>query len=1072
MALTATSPSSSSSSSSSSSRNVLLLIGVIFHLIYILSIFDIYFKSPLVHGMTPHRVELSPPADRLFLFVADGLRADKLYQLYEEGGQFVTKAPFLRDIVLHHGTWGVSHTRVPTESRPGHVAIIAGFYEDVSAVTTGPYWMGKWVAFGWTMNPVTFDSVFNQSEHTWSFGSPDILPMFQHGASDPSRVETFMYGAHEEDFSSGKDATALDTFVFDHVDALFRNASHNPNLAARLRRPGVIFFLHLLGLDTNGHIFRPHSREYVENIAYIDKGIREVVNLVEKFYNNDGRTSYVFTADHGMNNRGAHGDGHPDNTRTPLIAWGAGIRKPNNTHPTGHDDFSGDWGLGEVQRNDVKQADIAPLMASLVGLNYPLNSVGELPLVYLENIPLFKAQASFVNAKGILAQYQVKYDSKQRTELFFQPFAPLSNATHSPSILVSRVQSLIDTARYDEAEELCLALIDLSLRGLRYLQTYDWLFLRGIVSAGYVGWMLYSLNHVVGTYVLVGEAAAEGFDYRVWLVLCDLFECFPPLIPQNISPITLYQPNKFHHPFSLQINLLAATTLSTLFTMLYVQEMPPMYYVYCTFPVFFWSEVLKRGGALLVVVKTGLARNWLGSVGLVVGVVAGLELLVELESFSSSTSGFQLFSPRSSLRVLCSRCDVATVYTRAGSLARRCLTDSVGSLLSLHQRVHVTTCREGRGHPTGVGILRIAWVGHGRSICCGDDLGLAGGALILATGGWTLWNSERFFILHRSVKDKTVTNMQEVANARSVITFQLVMVATSVVLVYDTTRSLREKTGLPVVNQIVSWIVLVVSSSIPFIYGLRSNHHFLQRLTVIFLAFAPTMILLSLSYETLFYYFFCASILLWMLIERTLYAVEGPHPNASPRALRPRDARTALIFLFFINVAFFGTGNIASVSGFQLESVYRLTTAFNPFFMGGLIVAKVLVPFLAVSAVLGVLARALDLPPFALFLVVLSVTDVQTLNFFYLVRDDGSWLEIGTSISHFCISEGFLVLSILLFLVSHLLVGRAAVTRVGEGIEASEVEELVDRKGKEEIVEGTLDTREGSRRRKGKATSS
>ena len=81
--------------------------------------------------------------------------------------------------------------------------------------------------------------------------------MFARGAV-PGRVEAWSYNEEDEDFT--KDATELDVWVYDRLNDLLRNASTDATLDAELRGEKTIFFLHLLGLDTTGHSYRPHSK--------------------------------------------------------------------------------------------------------------------------------------------------------------------------------------------------------------------------------------------------------------------------------------------------------------------------------------------------------------------------------------------------------------------------------------------------------------------------------------------------------------------------------------------------------------------------------------------------------------------------------------------------------------------------------------------------------------------------------------------------------------------------------------------------------------------------------------------
>jgi phosphatidylinositol glycan class N len=234
--------------------------------------------------------------------------------------------------------------------------------------------------------------------------------------------------------------------------------------------------------------------------------------------------------------------------------------------------------------------------------------------------------------------------------------------------------------------------------------------------------------------------------------------------------------------------------------------------------------------------------------------------------------------------------------------------------------------------------------------------------------------------------------------------------------------SLQAKQGLPRGNQVVAWLVLVISLLMPLAHRLQPNSHYLHRLLVIFLTCAPTFVILTISYEGLFYFAFGLTLLTWVRLEHHSYTfvkatAKEPTENGSSTAatiqavapqLRPlslSDARVALFFFVLLQSGFFSTGNIAFVSSFSLESVSRLIPIFEPFSQTALLIFKLMVPFALISANLGIINKRLGVAPSALFMVVMALSDILTLYFFWVVKDEGSWLEIGSTISHFVIAS-------------------------------------------------------------------
>ncbi|KJA22870.1 hypothetical protein HYPSUDRAFT_40657 [Hypholoma sublateritium FD-334 SS-4] len=924
-----------------------LLIGLVFHVIFMGSVFDAYFTRPVLHGMRRYgdRKSGNAPAKRLVFIVGDGLRADLLFSenaFVGIPGAPRHVAPHLRSIAEMRGVFGISHTRVPTESRPCHVALIGGMYEYVSSVL-----------LGWKTNPAEFDSVFNQSKTTFSFGSPDILPLFSRSAS-PGVVRTWSYEENDIDYT--KDATSLDLWTLNNFRRLFENATTDPILASELRQDKVVFFLHLLGPDTTAHSYRCHSKEYMRNLQVVDGIVREAESLVNDFYD-DNATSFIFTADHGASAVGNHGDGHPDNTRTPLIAWGSGVRGPLLDESfSSHDEYSKPWGLGHLVRRDVQQADIAPIMAALIGIDWPVNSVGVLPDVdpslpgYLDwNTEQDVARVALVNAQVILEQYRVMHEIRKKRSLFYAPYPPLVNITRTDQNSgIILIENSISEQRWDDSRHLSSQLIQQSLDGLHYLQTYDRRFIRGFAMAGYLGLMAYT----------------SLFVFR---------------------PVDAVLPARVNNSYLVSFVFTAMSwTIMTVFVAIFaLQKSPWSFYAYALFPCYFWQQFWVQ---MVPFIRQNKSKLSIGKctkyLGKCATLILGLLIMTAGYTYRLIWSAGFLFMGLV-WPFFWEKGTYSQSPTIVASWALSCVASAVFPALPVEVNESLSTI-------------------------------ILGGLVILSTG----FASAVYVLRSRELQSKP--------SIFTLFVVQGFLIIATMIITVSSTLSLQAKQGLPTLYKWSGWIVLVISSTLPFWTksGLHTKH---SKILMYFLACAPCFIILSIGAESLFFVSYSITLISWVQVESlvrsfqssdkvSVWSRDSKHRKYSStrsgsNEIQMSDLRIALYFLFFVQVGFFGPGNVASITSFYLEPIFRLVPIFDPPLLLILLVFRIIAPYIMLSVVFASLNYTLGLPPHSLLLIALSMADVMTLVFFLNVNDTAAWSDIGQSVACFCISSLLLIWS-------------------------------------------------------------
>ncbi|CAH4031182.1 unnamed protein product [Pieris brassicae] len=779
--------------------------------------------------------------------------------------------PYLRSVANNKGRWGISNTRVPTESRPGHVAIIAGFYEDPSAV-----------AKGWKENPVDFDSIFNQSSYTWCWGT-----------------------------------------------------------------------------DTAGHTHKPKTQNFLTTLKYVDEGIKDIEKLIRDFYKDDGRTTFLMTADHGMTDWGSHGTGYEHETKTPYVLWGSGVEKI--------------WGEKNIDqetntmfyehRFDLNQADLTPLMATFLSIPVPVNSIGQLK-PNLMNLTLSnKAKAVYSNSRQLLSQYNQKRLDVEANALsiLYNPYKPLDG--RKVDELLHFTEMLLKHEEYEQLIIFSEEIMNLSLLGLIYYHNYYQTPLLITITVSFLGWITYLLR------ILMEQSVFSQIDVsnKKYQVTANVYKT----VDKSILGLSIF-----------------TTILSSI--IIYAQSLPIQYYIYFNLPIFLWYHSLSPIELWIQTYNMFIQRRHFWT--LIIGVLC--------YTLGSIAIGFS-FSYRWVLSIPLLGISLWPTFSRFKHNIKTILYWS---------------------WPTGCLLLSIFSFSPvvGKDVFI--ELVFLGGFLWLLVLLYHVWfifsphtDNEHgirdviLSIVHMVIltialqiiyiQSKRFAHGAPISQVLQTVCWFIGALLPILPLMY--TRKMNNR-------------ILGINSSTIIFYLLMSVAH--EGLFIIALIFNITcwmyieFKLLDIGNKEIIDCYFESD-------EKR----NQKHLTSFERSISSDDFRRAFFFLLYIVLSYFGTGNIDSLNSYEVRWVLCFTTSFQPFLITGLIVMKTLSTQLSVACCFRAIQNLTKAPIGYTHIIVLIYSNIMGLLLLYCVTNTGSWLEIGTSISQFVIVQILTLIIVLINQLAKLL---------------------------------------------------